>query len=154
MAADGREWDVDFLIDCRPNSSQFIEESAIEYEYSWGKTRVMHPFACMRTRVYNVIQISGKYDNPHGVRQLEASISVLRRFVWMLLDEKRQGAARKLLQQIYKYSLTSIPCRLYREKGIDTFDAVALHPQLSPQFEAECYPRWKAHVAAKRKASG
>src|SRR5690606_24843226 len=72
---DGRECDIDFLDRSAPNSRKEVEATAVPITRSWGTLWIMHPLACMKSRVFNVIQIPSKYDTPHGREQLAASIT-------------------------------------------------------------------------------
>ena len=77
QVSSGRTVRIDFLSDSLPNTAQEVRDNAMPFNASWGEFFVMDPVACLKSRVFNVVQIPGKYDNPHGLRQLHAAIQVV-----------------------------------------------------------------------------
>lgn len=111
----------------------------------------MHPLACMKSRVFNVIQIPSKYDTPHGREQLAASITCLRHFVADLLDLGRPPrVALEIYGQVFRYCAHSRDAKRAYAKGFDPFDAVAVHPALPVNFERRCLPTWRRYLDKRR----
>src|SRR5690606_15938883 len=77
----GETCEIDFLRRSIPNLEQDVIDRAVPATLSDGSSFwVMHPLHCMFSRVYNVIELGGKYNNEHGRAQLRASVNCLRLF--------------------------------------------------------------------------
>jgi hypothetical protein len=129
-----------------------IRQTAVSVPLADGtEVRVMHPLLCMQSRVHNVMTLSSKYDTPHGLRQLRASIVCLREYVIEMLD--KGGDPREALnihKTTFRFCTAQIARRLFRTKGIDPFDAVRPHPRLPGNFGTKCYPTWLRRLAVLR----
>jgi len=153
VVSSGRTVRIDFLADSLPNAAKEVRENALPFNARWGQFYVMDPVACMKSRVYNVVQIPGKYDNAHGVRQLRASIQVVPLFCQWVIREGGDDAARTVLamyKAVYKFTVGQHAKKLWKSHSIDTFDSVQLLDGLPQDFQIEAYPRWKEKVDAGR----
>ncbi len=144
LMADGRELKIDFLNDSMPNTQNVIKSTMVGFQTEEGRFFVMHPAQCLKSRVHNVMNLPG-YDNPHGIGQMVAAIKVVPIFCQSLLDQGAEKAEQRVMaiyNDLFKYSRTRVPKKLWKEKQINTFDAVKPLRGMNREFAAECYPRW------------
>lgn len=151
---DGRECFIDFLDESVPNTWEDVERNAVPIKRPWGTLWVMHPFMCMRSRVFNVVQIAEKYDTEHGRRQLAASIVCVRRYAIDLVE--RQGEpvreALRIFSRVFEYCMHDENATRAARMGFDPFEVVtAAHPVLPANFEQKCLPRWRSALEKRRR---
>lgn len=80
----------------------------------------MDSLSCMKSRVYNVVELPGKYDNPHGLRQLRAAIRVVPLFCRALLQDQGEAGVRTVLaiyQAINKFTRGRYAKKLWKSHG-------------------------------------
>jgi hypothetical protein len=116
--------------------------------------RIMHPVLCMESRVHNVVGLPGQYDNEHGRAQLTASIRSAQCFVVELLELGEERNARKLCERIFRFCGHQRARRLFREKGVDPFDAVPDDQRFHPDFTATRRPQMVKHLSRVRATTG
>ena len=142
---------------------------AVPVPISDGETCwVMHPFLSLRSRAHNVLELGHKYNNNHGRSQLQASVHCLRHYILELAAAGTDDAvkeARAIATKVFMYAAysnthlqserskrptkkPSLGPRLYRQLGIDPFDAVPCDPALGEMFVSKTYPRWQADCGA------
>lgn len=150
----GRTVRIDFLSDSLPNNAKEIDENALPFTAPWGEFYVMDPVACMKTRVFNVVHLASKYDNPHGLRQLRASIQVIAEFCRALLARSDVENPVRIVLDIYKevfvFSADKYASKLWKSHSIDVFEAIQPLEGLPEEFKTKAYPRWLAKIAAAR----
>jgi hypothetical protein len=116
---------------------------------------VMNPPHCMQSRVHNVIGL--RQRSRHSLRQLRVSIPCTREFLRTLFDQadvdlkQRRRQVMAWNQRIYRFARSDNDARaVFRELGIDPFNAVLLDERLSERFQQQGYPRWKQDLARRR----
>jgi len=112
---------------------------------------LIHPERLMESRVHNVIGLG--QDRAQAIEQLRAAIECAGAFTRLVLDADEPGpvvrrrAVLKLNERIYRFSRRPPARRLFRERGIDTFDAVVSdHPGLPRKFREVRYPQMRAQI--------
>ena len=143
---------IDFQDGSAPNDLDEIERDAIPLPTQWGEVKVMHPLHCLKTRVFNVLEIwhksEKKYDNARGLAQLRASIDVVRYFARDRLQAP--GGTRKVLnlyEEIFKFSRSSLGEKLWQAKQIDVFSCVEPHDALPERFRIVRYAQMQKVLA-------
>jgi hypothetical protein len=137
-----------------------VVKYAVRVEYRPGTHRsvhfwVMNPIHCLQSRVHNVIGLH--LDHPHGLHQLDVAIPCAREFLRMLLCEgsvelaARQRRVMAWNNVLYRFAKSDRDAQaLYRERGIDPFDAVLVDERLSRRFQEDGYRRWREDLDGRR----
>jgi len=151
---DGRECLIDFLDQSVPNTWEEVEQGAVGIQRPWGTLWVMHPFMCMRSRVYNVVQLASQYDTDHGRQQLGASIVCVRRYAIDLVE--RQGhpvrEALKIFGKVFDYCMHEEDATRAAALGYDPFAAVETdHAVLPSNYGQKCLPQWRSALEKRRR---
>jgi hypothetical protein len=142
---------LDFQTDSSPNSGDIIASAAVPIPTNWGSVRVMHPLHCLQTRVHNVLDIyldgAKKYDTPHGLAQLRASIEIMNCFIVELVQSK--DGTRKVLnnyESLFHFACSALGLRIWASKGIDVFESVRPLQQLPVAFSEQRLPQMKEQL--------
>lgn len=123
---------------------------------------VMHPLACLESRVHNVVGLAHAYDTPHGRRQLRAAVVCARE---ALKDVIATPAAERfdpvrtaldLNERLFHLCHANAHGRVVLQRtGIDPFDAVLVDPRLGEKFFERRLPQMRERLARLRgKLSG
>jgi hypothetical protein len=116
--------------------------------------RVMHPLHNLESRTHNVAGLPDQYNNPLGLAQLRASIVCARAFLRTLLDNEEPSGIRHVLNlntRIFKFAAYDTHAlAVYRDHGIDVFDALFLDERLPEKFRDDGYPRWVQRLEKQR----
>lgn len=151
---------IDFLGD--PFGLDFgdVAEWAVEVEVPLADGsetvtfRVMHPVHCLQSRISNVGGLPG-YQGEHALTQARASVSCVREYLVDVLDDAGDNAARRVLrlnEHIYRFAWGSLYARkVFKEYGIDAFEAVLLDGRLPSAFLTKRYPDMQRRLAWRRK---
>lgn len=108
---------------------------------------------CMRSRVYNVVQLASQYDTAHGRQQLGASIVCVRRYAIDLVERQGHPAreALKIFSKVFDYCMHDADATRAAELGYDPFEAAdADHAVLPPNYGQKCLPPWRAQLQERR----
>jgi hypothetical protein len=143
----GAEREIDFLTSVFGlDGGEVLERSRREFvtTLSGGEfcVRVMHPFHCMQSRVFNVVGLPGQYNNDHGLRQLRASIACLRAMIEQVAKDNPRDAL-KLIKRVFRFAKHRRARRLRATHEISVFDAVPVSPHLPNAFHETEYPRMR-----------
>ena len=162
--ADGHDRLLDVITQPYGLTKRAVVQHAVRVRYQPSRSRavhfwVMNPVHCMQSRVKNVVGLGQR--SRHGLRQLRVSIPCAREFLRSLLDTKEVDLAlrrRRVMswnQRIYRFARSDDDSQvLYRELGIDPFDAVLVDDErLSDRFRRDGYPRWKGDLDRRRAAA-
>jgi len=110
---------------------------------------ILSPFLCLVSRVSNVLTLNR--TDAHSLDQLRASISIVKCYIYELLDNNEEAKARQLIENINKLSHSSTEgIRLYLDFGIDIFEAAPEDVRLHASFNSEHYPRMRDALFKKR----
>lgn len=113
--------------------------------------RVMNPLLCLESRAYNVIEIASKYDNPHGLKQLRASVLCAREFIREALDGGEKRFALDAINRVFRFCCSRLGVVIYVQKLVDAFQAIEpTHPALPDKFRTIRYPQMAATLARRR----
>ena len=138
-------------------SSRDVADTAQQVVLPGGRGKdtsalLIHPERLMESRVHNVIGLG--QDRAQAIAQLRAAIECAGAFSHLILDADEPGpvvrrrAVLKLNERIYRFSRRPPARRLFRERGIDTFDAVVSdHPKLPRKFREVRYPQMRSQLA-------
>lgn len=139
---------IDFQDGSDPNPPKEIEVHAVPLPTEWGKVRVMHPLHCVKSRIYNVLEIRHKgklkYDNTHGRAQMHAAMRVFRHFTEELVaidDGPRK--VLKLYEDLFKFAKGPLGTKLWDSKRIDVFDCIQPLTTLPKEFQETRYPQMR-----------
>jgi len=151
--ADGRRLKVDFMTSVYGLKDAAVEGSAVPVEIVAAepvRVSILNPVHCVESRTANVIGLPHLYDNPHGLKQLRASIVACRH----ALTEMATANTRRALNHVE--SLFHVAChrravRLYREKGIDVFEGIPSFELLPSEFREKRHPQMITALAMKRR---
>ncbi len=164
----GHERLIDFLsAPFGMNAAQIERESILmdvldaAGEPTGRKFRVMHPIACLESRVHNVVGLAEMYDTPHGRKQLRAAVACAHEALKDLLDApEAEGfdpvrAVLDLNERIFDLCLRDHHGRLVHQRtGIDPFGAVLIDDRLGERFVTLRYPQVRDRLTALRKKLG
>lgn len=112
--------------------------------------RIMHPIHCLKSRLHNVIGLPGRYDNPHGLNQLRASVQCARESIVEQLEEQKIRPAIDACKRVFDLAMHDRGLDVFHLRGIDIFEALPLHQLLPELFHAEHYPRMVQRLEGKR----
>ena len=158
--SEGHERILDIVTDPYGLRRREVVKHAVRVEYRPGTEHpvhfwVMNPIHCLQSRVHNVVGLH--LDHPHGLRQLKVSIPCAREFLRTLLSEEsvELAARRRRVMAwnnvLYRFAKSDRDAQtLYRERGIDPFDAVLADERLSRRFQQDGYKRWKEDLDGRR----
>ena len=113
--------------------------------------RVMHPVLVLESRACNVLA-STKYQTPHGLGQLKASVHCAREFLKDLCATEPKKTL-KWNERIFRFRIGAVGKQIAATYKIETFEAIALHPTLPKGFHEKRYPQMKEIVDALRRES-
>jgi hypothetical protein len=149
---EGVEHTIDFLQRAVGPEPQEVLDFSIEVMTASGhKFRVMHPVHCLESRVHNVIEHPGAYDNPHGLKQARASIICAKAFIREVAVSASLRAATRLAERIFRFSKSREARGLHARRQIEVFDAVPHEEPMPELFCTQRYPRMLRAVQAKRR---
>jgi hypothetical protein len=115
--------------------------------------RILHPLHCLESRAHNVMDLAFKYSNPHGLRQMKASIVCLREFILELAQHRPQESIG-LNQKVFELACHDLVAqRLFALHKIDVFDAIACAPPVPESFRLTEYPKMREALRALRHVS-
>lgn len=115
--------------------------------------RVMHPIHCLQSRISNIGGLPD-YRTAHGLNQARASVSCAREFIRDVLDHEGPRAAGRLNEDVYRFAWGNLHARnVFRDYGIDAFEAVLVDQRLSPDFLAKRYPDMQRRLERRRKSA-
>ncbi len=135
---------LDFVHTPRGVQSYEVHRRAIRLE----QIRVMHPIHVLVSRAANIVQIPR--HTPHALKQLRASVFVVREFVREVLTRGDIKSAQKLNENAFDVAIGSDGLAVWREHAIDVFAAVLVDPALGENFAALRYPQMQQRVDALR----
>lgn len=120
------------------------------------KIRVMNPVHCLMSRVHNVMGLPDKYLNPHGLRQLEASVICAREYIAKLAaeadDDGKCKLARDASERVFKFAVNEHQAqRLYLARDIEVFDAVVSLDCFPEMFRERRYPQMLHEMSKRRR---
>ncbi|MBL8624415.1 MAG: hypothetical protein JNK64_24115 [Myxococcales bacterium] len=146
---------IDFLGDPYGLSSVDVAKWSVEVEVPLPGVsvtfRVMHPVHCMRSRISNVGGLPG-YQTAHALDQARASVSCAREFIRDVLEHEGAKAAGRLNEHVYRFAWGNLHARnVFRDYGIDPFEAVLVDPRMPPAFMALRYPDMQRRLARRRR---
>jgi hypothetical protein len=137
---------IDFLDCSEPNPVEHLLRDAVRLPTAWGEVSVMHPLHCMKSRIYNVMEIwqggVKKYDTVHGLAQMKAAMDVVKLFARERLNA--EGGVRKVLkiyEEIFEFGLSPLGQKLWDAKGVDVMSCVEPLPELPTEFLSKRYPQ-------------
>lgn len=112
--------------------------------------KIMHPFHCFMSRVANVGGLE-KYQTPHGLKQLRASILCLRTFLELELEADEVKTVKKLNERIFQFALGDYAQRVLSLCDIEPFSAVLYGEKRLPEmFNARRYPQMQQELQERR----
>jgi hypothetical protein len=113
---------------------------------------VIHPERLMESRVHNIVGL--KQNSPHALRQAQGAIDCAGAFSRFVLDSKQVAPVKgrrsvlKLNERIYRFCRTLAGRQIFRDTGLDPFDAVLVdHAALPAKFRTMRYPQMQAQLA-------
>ena len=100
--------------------------------------RVMHPIHLLTSKAANVVQIPR--NTAPALKQLRASVHIARAFIQeaVSVDVK---AARKINEEVFALAKSDDGIAVWRQHGIDVFQATLLHAALGSDFTDTRYPQ-------------
>ncbi len=101
--------------------------------------RVMHPVACLESRIHNIVELPQEYDTPAGRQQARVAILCGREFLHDALDAGEVETVHRFNQRIFR--LARDRARRRAASGLRPFDAVVVDPRLPEAFLTRDYPR-------------
>lgn len=142
---------VDFQMGSDPNDKAELEAAAIPLPTPWGTVSVMHPLHLLKSRTFNVLDAwhegKRKYDNPHGLRQLQSAMDVFRCYVRELVS---RGDTRRVLnnfEDLFRFADGDFGTRLWARKKIDLFRCIEALAGLPDGFYEKRFPQmWKRMI--------
>jgi len=135
---------LDFVHTPRGVRADEVQRKAISFE----QIRVMHPIHVLMSRAANVVQIPR--DTPHALKQLRASVVVVREFIREVLARGKTRGALKLNEAAFAVTISSDGLAVWKNHAIDVFAAVVLEPLLGEKFIQIRYPQMQKRVDALR----
>ncbi len=154
--ARGQKHQIDFLPTPYGLRPQQVRESSVPLLIPATDGReirllVMSPPVCLRSRVHNVIGLPGYYDNPDGMKQLQASIVCAREFSREAAFSQNVRLALDSNEYVFKFALNHDHAKkLLKRKGIDVLEAVAHGDGFPEKFNDVRYPQMQERLAKKR----
>ncbi|MDH5559163.1 MAG: hypothetical protein OEZ03_17585 [Alphaproteobacteria bacterium] len=113
---------------------------------------VMHPLVCLESRVGNVVTL--RRAGALSMRQLQASVIVLREYIALSLEDDHPEAMR-CIAGLFEYARSSIEARILHERhSIDIMDAlkgIADHPRLDPRYRDKTLAPMIEKIKSKRR---
>ncbi len=142
---------IDFQDGSAPNTPQEIWDAAIPLPTTWGRVRVMHPLHCVKSRIFNVLEIRHKgelkYDNPHGNAQMRAAMQVFQHFAEELAAADRgPRKVLKLYEDLFEFAKGRLGTKLWATKRIDVFDCIQPLEHLPEGFREIRYPQMRCQL--------
>ncbi|HSM93836.1 MAG TPA: hypothetical protein VLT47_13215 [Anaeromyxobacteraceae bacterium] len=101
--------------------------------------RVMHPVACLESRIHNIVELPQEYDTEAGRQQARVAILCGREFLRDALDAGEVETVHGFNQRIFRFARDH--ARRCAASGLQPFDAVVVDPRLPEAFRTRDYPR-------------
>lgn len=142
---------LDFQQRSDPNDNKELEDAAVPLRTIWGSVLVMHPLHLLKSRTFNVLEVwrggKRKYDNPHGLRQLQSAMDVFRCFVRESLAAGRVRPVLNNYGDLFRFANGDLGTRLWDGKKIDLFRCIEPLTGLPEKFYAKRFPQmWETMV--------
>jgi hypothetical protein len=112
----------------------------------------MHPLHCLKTRVYNVLEIwhdgKRKYANDHGRAQMHAATVIFRRFARELaVQEEGPRKVLKIYESLFEFALDSTGKKLWAQERVNLIDCIEPLQELPEMFRTVRHPQMCALLA-------
>lgn len=120
---DGEPLLIDFLHAPKGLTREEVEKYRVEVDGVESALWVMHPVHCMISRTCNVADLPDTYANEHGLKQLRASVVMLRRFILQTAEIKGQRDALRLCKRVFKFGLQPQALHVFQKHDVDVFDS-------------------------------
>ena len=145
---DGYEYVIDCLASVYGVSENELDDMALAVEFEGNECRVMHPYHCMVSRIKNVIGL-GRRD-AHALRQLRASVQVLRHYLSERIETEPRAVLR-IMEKVFKFVLHDREAqRAVAQQLCDPFDVVKPWAALPEKFCTVRYPQMVEALGRKR----
>jgi hypothetical protein len=136
--------EIDFVHTLSGVRSEEIREMSIAFEH----IRVMHPVHVLESRVANVVELHR--TEALALKQLRTAIVVMLEFQRTLIDANKSRHVDRLCARVLKLAKSRQGLAVFREHGIDVFDAASCDPRMPEKYRTERYPRMRAELNAER----
>lgn len=113
--------------------------------------RVMHPLACLQSRLWNIYGPLAR-RNAREIERAGLAIRVLHAYLTEILDHDKGREALKTIERLVKYAaLSRVGTKAWVLDRIDVLAAVPLvHPALPPAFQSTRWPDIQRRVDSTR----
>lgn len=145
----GKAITIDFMGELYGLSRRDAVNTSIKVEWSGVRFLVMHPLLCLESRLANSYG-SLRRQNEHSLRQLEASIHIVRQHIASELHQGHQRIALNLTGQVAELAVEDPAKEAYVTRRIDVLQAVPAEAFESAAFRQTRWPQIMAETARKR----
>jgi hypothetical protein len=145
----GGEVHIDFLAFPTGLTAAAVAALAVEADVTVDgvKARIMHPIHCMISRVENVVHAPDKYDTPHGLAQLSASVLCARAFLRRRITSIGPRKTLPEVEALIEFTCGKTGIQIKARKGTDLLQAIP-EQGLPLRFYDERLRRVRDYLAA------
>lgn len=164
LYAEGEQQEIDFLAGILGVNRQTLEQEAVQVAGPNRQVpiRVMHPFACLQSRLVNVYGPLGRHSESE-LKRLELAVAVVHQFFLALYASSPSAETTRnlldLAEAIHKTAVGKLsrcktpPLQAFFEEDIDLFSAIpdpevySIFPEM---FREMRYPQMQDQLATRR----